>query len=263
MSGGSGVCERTVNGVIIDCHVHLTRDRLSPVVVEEAARLGFDKLCVSSLGHEWVFEPSPEVCAEGNRDVARTMREFPGLVEGFCYVNPVYASQARDEFRRCIERDGMRGLKLWVAVPASDPAVFPLAEQAIELGVPILQHSWHKVGGNLPHESHPEDVAELGRRYPEATIIMAHIAGDWERGVAAVRGCPNVLVDTSGSIVECGMVEHAVHTLGADRVVFGTDADGVVLACALGKVLDAQITDEERAKVLGGNMQRLLKAGKA
>jgi len=87
---------------------------------------------------------------------------------------------------------------------------------------------------------------------------MAHIGGDWERGIAAVKDCPNVLVDTSGSIIDMGMVERSVEVLGANRVLFGSDAHGVDLSVALAKVLDAEISESDRQLILGGNMQAVL-----
>jgi len=54
------------------------------------------------------------------------------------------------------------------------------------------------------------------------------------------------------------MVEQAVAELGAKRVIFGSDAHGVDLPAALGKVLDAEITPAQRRQVLGGNMADLL-----
>ncbi len=248
--------------MIIDCHVHLTGPILEPTVADLAERLRIDKLCCSSLGRKWSYEPTPEIFIEANNDVAAMMRKYPDLVLGFCYVSPAYPEESLAEMRRCFEDLGMVGLKLWVAAYADDPRVFPLVEKALDYGVPVLQHAWHKATGNLPHESDPVHVAALAQRYPTAEIIMAHIGGDWEYGIEAIKDCPNVSVDTSGSIVDMGLVEHAVQELGAGRVLFGSDADGVDLPVALAKVLDAEIPETDRVKILGGNMQALLERRK-
>jgi hypothetical protein len=241
--------------MLIDAHVHLKGGALHPGVVEAAARLGIERLLVSSLG-AFQYEPAHDQCLQANRETEAAMRRHPGLVLGACYVNPRFA-QAADEAGRCVEA-GMVAVKLWVAAPASDPCVFPVVEKAIALGVPILQHAWHKATGNLPHESTPSEVAALGRRYPEAALIMAHIGGDWERGLRAVRGVRNVRVDTSGSIIEAGMIEAAVEQLGAARVIFGSDADGVEPAVALAKITGAEISDEAKRLILGDNVAALL-----
>ncbi|HET6453508.1 MAG TPA: amidohydrolase family protein [Armatimonadota bacterium] len=244
--------------MIIDCHVHLQGAGIQPELVEKASILGVERLCISSLGRVWSYEPTPKVFIEANNDVAEVMSEFPNLALGFCYLNPVYTDESLAEMKRCVEELGMVGVKLWVAAYADDPRVFPLVEKAIEYRIPVLQHAWHKATGNLPHESNPLHVADLARRYPEADIILAHIAGDWERGIEAVKDCPNILVDTSGSIIEMGMVERAVEELGARRVLFGSDAHGVDLSVAVAKILDAEIEDADRSLILGANMQALL-----
>lgn len=244
--------------MIFDCHIHLQGAGIEPELIESARELGVDKMCASSLGRKWSYEPAPEVFVEANNDVTKMMRKHPETILGFAYLNPVYPKESLEEMRRCIEDLGMVGIKLWVAAYASDSRVFPLVEKAIEYRIPILQHAWHKATGNLPHESEPEHVAALAERYPEADIIMAHIAGDWERGIEAVEPFMNVCVDTSGSIIENGMVERAVERLGPRRVLFGSDAHGVDLPAAVAKILGADISDLDRNLVLGGNMQRLL-----
>jgi hypothetical protein len=152
----------------------------------------------------------------------------------------------------------MRGIKLLVSCPASDVRVDPIAVRAAELRAPILQHSWYKRDGQMPNESTPADVAALAARHPWTQIVMAHLTGCNERGLADIAPYPNVSVDTSGSEPEAGVTEMAVRRLGAHRVVFGTDAPGRGYAAALGKVLGAKLSPREKALILGGNAARLL-----
>src|SRR5205823_2709235 len=121
---------------------------------------------------------------------------------------------------------GLLGVKLWVATRCSDPVTFPVVEGAIAADVPIIAHTWRKSTGNLPGESLPTDVAALARRYPEARLLMAHLGGDCQFGVRAIRDCPNVSIDFAGSVNEYGAYELAVRELGEDRVVFGSDLPG-------------------------------------
>lgn len=210
---------------------------------------------VSSLG-SWAYEPTHADCAQANRAVRRLTQEYPELVLGLAYVNPRYP-QAVEEFERCVGEWGFVGLKLWVACRATDERVRPVLEKARELRVPVLQHAWHKITGNLPHESYPPEVARAAADFPEVHFIMAHIGGDWLRGLRAVSSRPNVSVDTSGSIVEDGMIEMAVKQLGARRVLFGSDAHGADLAVNLAKVTGARIPVRARRLILGANFARL------
>jgi len=241
--------------MVIDAHLHLNAGALNPAVVQAAADLGIDRLLVSSLG-SWAYEPSHDDCLQANRETEAAMRRHPGLVLGACYVSPRFP-EALDEIARCFDA-GMVAVKLWVAARATDPCVLPVVEKAASLGLPVFHHAWHKATGNLPHESTPSDLAELARRCPQAALVMAHIGGDWERGLRAARAAPNLRVDTSGTIIESGMIEAAVEQLGAERILFGTDADGVEPAVALAKVTGAEIDGRAKRLILGDNAAALL-----
>ena len=250
LRGASGV-----TGLIIDCHVHTQGGELDARLMRDAERLGVDRLVVSSLG-SWAYEPTHEDCQQANRDVRRLTQEYPAVVLGLAYVNPCYP-QAVEEFERCIAEWGFVGLKLWVACRVTDERVRPLMAKAGELRVPVLHHAWHKITGNLPHESYPHEIAQAAADFPQVQFIMAHIGGDWARGIRAVRHLRNVSVDTAGSNVEDGMIEAAVRQLGARRVLFGSDAHGSDLAVNLAKVTGARISARARRLVLGGNFARM------
>ncbi|MEM2561423.1 MAG: amidohydrolase family protein [Candidatus Bathyarchaeia archaeon] len=247
--------------MMIDAHVHFPpggRVEDLDELIKSAERHGIDKVCMSSLGASWEHFPSVSTFTAANREVKFAMDRYPDRVLGFAYVNPTFTQEAIREFKTCIEDFHMSGLKLWVSCRCTEPAVYPLIELAVEYRVPCLIHSWAKATGNLPGESTPQDVAELARRFPEAKIIMAHMGGDWELGIKAVRNLKNVLVDTSGTICESGMIEYAVRILGAERIVYGSDAPGADFSTQIWKVKAADISEEEKLLILGGNMKRIL-----
>jgi len=87
---------------------------------------------------------------------------------------------------------------------------------------------------------------------------MAHLSGCGWRGVADIAPFENILIDTCGSQPESGLVEYAVRELGAQRVLFGSDAPGRDFASQLGRVLAADISEHDRQAILGGNALKLL-----
>ena len=141
----------------------------------------------------------------------------------------------------------------------TEPVVFPIVELAISLGVPILHHAGHSHYPieTQPHISDGGHLAELGKRYPEAKLICAHVGGggDWEWTIKALRHAKSVYLDISGSVIDEAMVDMAVKVLGADRLLFGCDMS---FTAGVGKIRSAQLTGEERSKIFGGNMTRLL-----
>ena len=251
-------------GPVIDCHAHLTHHRSADYrekdrkLIEAADKLGIDQLCAS------ILTPRKPATLEGFREcnawMAEGMKRFSGRVLGYCYVNPGYGRLAVEEIRRSVEDRGFIGVKLYNAYVCTEPVVFPIVEATIELGVPILHHAGHRHFPNpkQPRISDGGDLAELGRRYPEARLICAHIGGggDWEWTVKAARHAPNVFLDTSGSVTDEGTVEMAVRTVGADRVLFGCDNS---MTAGVGKIRGARLIPEDKRKILGTNMMQLLK----
>jgi hypothetical protein len=244
-------------GKLIDLHTHLwagREDDDARRMLEEADLLGAEYLAISHIA-EPSRSPSPEQIRQGNNQVARWVKQARGRFRGMAMLNPTHGRGAVEELRRCHDKLGMRMVKLLVAVRCTDRRVFPIVELCIELKIPILQHAFNNAVGNGPNESRSEDVAALARRYPEARIVMAHIAGDYIRGVWTIRDIPNIWTDISGSYCEAGMVDTAVRELGAGRVVFGSD-NGI--AFNLGKIQDAHISDEEKACICYRNAKELL-----
>jgi predicted TIM-barrel fold metal-dependent hydrolase len=252
---------------VIDCHAHLQHHSRSSweaddkKLVEAADRLGIDLLCCSLLTPR--RPATADQFRECNRWVALARKRFPGRILGYCYVNPGYAREASEEIRRCVVGDGFIGIKLYNEYRCTEPVVFPIVELAIELGIPILHHAGHShyPVAEQPRISDGGHLSELSHRYPEAGIICAHICGggDWEWTIKALRSAPNVSLDTSGSVTDDGVIELAVRTLGAERVVFGCDMS---MSASMGRIRGAILSDAEKRKILGGNMEAILKRRK-
>ena len=199
-----------------------------------------------------------ELCRESN-DYALAMRDAaPEVFLPFCYVNPMYPDESVVEIERRVASKEMCGVKLWVAVNASDARLDPILGCAAALGVPVLQHAWNNTLGSTPEESTPADVAALARRHPTVNIIMAHLNGAGLRGIEDVADCPNVFVDTSGGDPETGITEAAVASLGPTRVVYGSDAAIRHFGTQLAKVLGVDLPDAVKRNIVWNNTARLL-----
>jgi predicted TIM-barrel fold metal-dependent hydrolase len=244
--------------MIIDMHAHLHTNVRGRVGDGDTLRRNLerglvDRIALSSLLGG--FRPTMEQLREGHEQVAALMREHSASVMGFCTVNPLLGRRSLDEFRRCIEEQGMVGMKWWVAARASDPCAEPFFRLAADYRVPVLVHAWAKATGNEPGESVPEDVRVAAMRFPETNFIMAHRGGDWQYGKKAVRGVENIYVDISGPH-EMGIIEDMVDDVGAHRLVFGTDNVDVSRCAAM--IRAAQISDAEKSQIFAGTALGLL-----
>ena len=205
---------------------------------------------------------SPEEVRAENDAVLRGMKNFPDRIRGMCFVIAGHFNDALDEIKRCLDA-GMIGIKLYNQYRINDPAVFPVIELAIKRKVPILQHAGKPAPEGLarqPNISWGPHFAEANKRYPEAMLIHAHVVGggDWEYTVRAMsEGSANLYCDIAGSNLDDGAVEYAVSELGAERVLFGTDG---TMCGSVGKVLDADLSEQQRELILWSNAERMLAA---
>lgn len=246
-----------------DVHGHLngpgntSREKMANLL-KTADRMGIDRVVIF-MGYPFVDDPSPEEIRRQNDQVLEALVHARGRAFGFVYLNPRYTEASLKEMDRCIRDGPMVGVKLWVAVRCHEQRLDPIVQRAIELKAPVLQHTWSKITGNLRGESTASDLAALATRHPAASFIAAHVGGDWERGIRAIRSATNIAAEICGSDPTAGLVEMAVRELGGQRVIYGSDFAGRSFASQLAKVLGADIPDETRQLILAGNIQKTLR----
>ncbi len=248
--------------VVWDAHGHLSGAHGTPEesitwLLKHADRVGIDKVIIF-LGFSRLHDPPPEQVRRDNDVVLRALAHAKGRAFGFVYLNPKHTEESLKELDRCVRDGPMVGVKLWVALRCSDERLDPIVRRATRLKAPILQHVWLKATGNLPGESTPSDLAELASRHPEAAFLGAHVGGDWELGIRAIRAARNVVAEICGCDPTAGMVEMAVRELGAERVVYGSDFGGRSFASQLAKVHGADVPEEAKRLILAGNVRRML-----
>lgn len=251
---------------IWDFHCHMsgpalpeeTPEARGAHLAEVAERMGIERLCLY-MGMRWSLDPTPEQLRLQNDEVLRVVEAHPDRFFGFVYVSPNHVEASLAELERCVAQGPMVGVKLWVAGRCNAPELDPIIRRTAELKAVILQHTWFILNGNKPGESSPDDFAELASRHPDVPLVCGHTGGDWELGLQAVRHLPNVYVEIAGSDPVAGFTEMAVRELGAERVLYGSDAAGRSFSSQLAKVLGANISDQEKELILSGNLRRLMK----
>jgi predicted TIM-barrel fold metal-dependent hydrolase len=251
--------------MIIDAHIHL----MSPGCAYDAAEAAECRRLAELAGIERAvylmntcggYDPSPDDIVRSNDLGLRLVAEHHDFFLSFCYLNPSHdPAFMLDEIERCVVAGACSGIKLWVSVHATDSRLDPIMVRAAELDVPVLHHAWYKATEFAFNESTPAEIADLARRHPRTSIIMAHLGGGGWRGVQDIKPYPNVVVDTSGAQPQAGLVEYAVRELGADRVVYGSDRPIRDFATQVARVTGAELSLAERAQILGLNVARLLR----
>jgi predicted TIM-barrel fold metal-dependent hydrolase len=196
-------------------------------------------------------------------DILKPLRRWPERLLGMIRLNANDVRGSLDAINRWLRDGPMVGVYFpggrRGSLPCNHPSFNPLVERIAEVGGLIMQHTWFKTGGKgSPGESTPAELAELAARFPEVQFLCAHAGGEWEKGIRAVRGSSNVLVETSGFDPTAGFIEIAVRELGAERIVFGSHLPSRSLGTEFGKIFGARIDESQRQLILGRNLRRLL-----
>lgn len=248
--------------MIIDIHGHIGpwHDFFLPEpstkwLVETNRRIGIDAVVVSHLvafGHD---------TATGNRMALEAARQYPGELAVWLVANP-HRPEDVGELRDLLDEPGVCGLKLHPDVheyAITDPGYRPYLELAEERGIPVLSH-----GQTRSLWSDPGQLAAVAARYPDLTLLMGH-SGLWvdgfERVIDLAGEHPGLYLEVCGSRLTSRWLERLVAGVGAQKVLFGSDASFLDPRMGLGKVLGARLEPEDRALVLGGNARRILGEG--
>jgi len=224
--------------MLIDVHAHFFTERSGKADwrdynrrrLSAGARVGITAHVASILG-TWgarspVYFASPADVTPGNEAMRALQREHPGLIYGYCHVNPNYQDHALAEIARGASL-GMIGVKLAAARRADDALLDPIVRAAGWHRLPVLHHIWQHRRREWPGQEASDGVelARLASRHPDTTFILAHLGGggDWAHTLRAVASVPNVYLDLSGSGVDAGMLEASLASVGVDRLLWGAD----------------------------------------
>ncbi len=255
MAGAAGAASlraTTTKPLIIDAHCHagLGQKMTAPwytrasvdVTLRNMAEVGIDRTIIFPIFNDQYEKP--------NEEIARICRQHPGKFVGFAKHNPeTEGHRIPALLRREVKELGLCGLKL------HHQPTREVLDTVAELGIPILYHP-----------PRVDDYHMIASEYPQIPFILAHLGSfgsyAWTEHYAAIdmaRRYPNVYVDTS-AVVSLKYIEMAVKELGPEKVIFGSDAPEADARVSLYQIRLLKLPPEDEAKVLGGNIQRLVPA---
>lgn len=250
-TGAAGALQ--TKSVVIDAHCHAgTGQQMQApwntradvhVTIQHMAEAGIDRTIIFPINNSDYERP--------NQEVAEICAKHPGKFIGFAKHDPQQeAGRIGRLLRREVEQLRLRGLKLH-RLPTRE-----VLDAVEELRIPILYH--------------PERVVNffnIASEYPKVNFVMAHLGNfasrDWSEHLEAIsmaRRFPNVFLETS-SVVFFKFLEMAVREVGADKLIFGSDGPELDSRVELYKVKLLKLSPADEAKILGGNIARLLPKG--
>lgn len=239
---------------VIDFHGHPGRWGLAEIrpdtLFPAMDAVGIDRSVIFDIWHP-----------EGRRSndiTAEHVAAHPDRFTGFAYVTPLMPETMVPELERAVDQLGLSGIKLYppfVEIPFNDPIWWPIYEFANDRKLPLL---WHT---GIEHASWPKYAADVAPKYPDASFVLGH-SGNCpparRQALDVAKDHPNVYLETCSTFRTPGAIEELVEEGGADRVIFGSDIPLMDPRTQLGKIITADISDEDKRLVIGGNAKRLL-----
>jgi predicted TIM-barrel fold metal-dependent hydrolase len=245
----------------IDAHAHLGPVGMWPgedpdLPAQARAMLGWmDRLGLSLTlvsGEQALFcEP-----VEGNRFLEDSLAPYGDRFHGYLAFNPFYRRELEARLDDFFARPFFVGFKVlcdYWRVPLTDPRFTPAWEYAHAHRLPILAHTW---GG--PYDA-PSLLQEIAPAYPDAIFLLGHSGGSVrsEAEELAVAN-PNVYLEWCGSFTCPDSWVRTIQRVGADHVIFGSDAIAHDIYWELGRLLSQDLPDAQLAPLLGANMREIL-----
>lgn len=242
---------------IIDMHAHVdvceplnwydTGDKLVKLMDEA----GIEKAVVSA----YLNLPGPD-----NTCIDRLYNSIEPYLERFMIfirMDPWFGEDAIRFLEDACKKYPIRGVKLHPAHYTLHPygqLTVDLCKKAGELGLPVLFHCGDEM------MCLPLQIGELAAKCPDTTVILAHMGGFAHNrdAIHVAKQNSNIYIDTS-EVPLCSEIKWFVDELGAERILFGTDAPCCDPLVELRKVLLAGLTEEELEYVLYKNAVRLMK----
>jgi uncharacterized protein len=244
--------------MIIDAHCHAGRGDGLSGPWDTTAPLGryLRRAATAGIAKTVIFAAFHTDYQAANREVAGIVRRRPDRFIGFAFVNGARdAGRVDDMIREAVEEHGFRGIK----VHKHDARITrEICEAARAWSLPVL----YDVMGEIA------PVELLAAEYRDVDFIIPHLgsfADRWDAQLALIDVLarhPNVYADTSGVQRFDHLVE-AVRRAGAHKIIFGSDGPWFHPGVELHKIRLLGLPSAEEAKILGGNLSRLISRGRA
>ena len=247
---------------IFDFHVHpgydFGREALpSEQFVQMLQEQGVTR-CAGSVIHEKYYKKDTaayeEILPVLNEEAYAFYEQYPAFYVPGIHVHPFFPELSCRE----IEKYAAKGVKL---VGELTPYLMGWRSYADERLYEILELARYY---DMVVSVHPDGAPEMKKlldNVPHLKVVIAHIDayGLYEDEIAMMKAHEEVCCDLSAHGADReGMLRQTIDSVGAHRVLFGSDFPGCQPETFLAPVRCADITDAERQAILWDNAVRLL-----
>ena len=218
------------------------------------------------LNGGWV---SHELCVKTNDYILDSVSRYPTRLVGFCAIQPRAGDAAIAELERCAKA-GAKGIgELRADVQGFDLAdettMKPLVDAALKHDLIFLTHSSEPVGHEYSGKGSitPDILYSFIKVFPNLKLVCAHWGGGlpfYALMPEVAKALANVFFDTAATVFlyKPEIFEQMSHIIGSDKILFGSDYPLVSQNRVLAQIQSSQLPEEDKARILGTNAQKLL-----
>jgi predicted TIM-barrel fold metal-dependent hydrolase len=212
-----------------------------------------------------------KLSAEYNDWGANLVRKNPEKLVCYFSVYPLELDKALVEFRRCVQKEEFKGLKLHPKAQnfkMNDPKALQIFHEAEKFDIPVVIHVTSSANEPLSPErarklqydrdKSPEGILSAShflhdviKIYNSPKIISAHMGGLYDLEIQNSE----ITFQTAGACTKA--IEYAYRTVGAKRVIFGSDFPFFEISDEIEKIINAEIPDQAKEQILGNNAQEM------
>lgn len=225
---------------------------------------GIDLSVALNIG--WV---SHDLCVRTNDYILESVSRYPTRLVGFCAVQPTAGDAAIAELERCAAagargigevRPDVQGFDL-----ADECAMKHLVDAALKHDLILLTHASEPVGHEYAGKGHitPDILYSFITAFPDLKLVCAHWGGGlpfYALMPEVKKALANVFFDTAATVFlyHPRVFSQVSSIIGSDRILFGTDYPLMHQSRVIDQVRSSALTEEDRARILGANAERLL-----
>jgi len=255
--------------------------------VRDMDRTGVD-VAVLSIG-AWQEWNRIDICSSINDSIAKMVDQYPNRFIGLAHI-PI-CEEAVDELDRAVKDLGLRGVCITTHYDGMYPdeeIYLPLYRKINELGIPVFIHpaatppdpKYLNKYGLSPTLGRVFDnglvtcrilfsgvmdkfqnlkfiISHLGgsflfvNSYPNLTVVSGNYKHDWMK---------RLFFDTAPALHHPKLVEAAIHIVGVDQILFGSDYPAIVpdlMERGVELINRLNVSDRDKSKIFWENAARL------
>jgi len=253
---------------IIDTHAHLgfTKAMYIPGnpnidgLISTMDRVGIDRIFIAphlAISCDFI---------SGNQLALDAAQQYPDRVIALATVNINYNSQYLMELGKCFKNPLFKGIKLhpdFLGYSIRDSRFNDIFQFASDNGVFIISHTDARVTPNhLIKFSDPAWFEPYLEKFKNVDVVFAHCGltpDGFEESLRLSLLYSNCYLDTTGfRFSDTWTIEEIVCKNGSKKLLFGSDMPYNDATSALGRVLYANISDEDKNNILYKNALEIL-----